>query len=329
MDQVIGVDVSKDRLDAFCLSSGRRLAVGNNAAGMAELAGWGGKALFVMEASGGYERLAHRLLTERGLPAAIVNAKRVRDFARASGWLAKTDRVDAEVIARAACPPAALWADRGSAFAKPAATPLVSGARAELAELLAYRQRLIDEITARTQQLGHLQMPWLRRRAEADLARLRQDRREIEALIRTTIEGDPDLTHDFALLTSMPGAGSILAATLLAELPELGRLDRRQIAALAGVAPVARDSGLRQRTRVVAEGRSIVRKVLSMAALATARRDNRFAGFYQRLVAKGKPKKLALVATMRKMLVTLNAMMRTGTAGMTACLSPLRTHNGC
>jgi transposase len=302
MDRIVGIDVSKDRLDAFRLATGRRSAVSDGEAGVAELAEWGGEALFVTEASGGYERLAHRPLSARGLPAAVVNAKRVRDFAKASGRLAKTDRIDAEVIARY------------GAFARPAATPVAEGARADLAQLLAYRQRLVEEITARTQQLGHLQMPWLRRRAGADLARLRRDKAEIEAVIREAIEGDPELARSFGSLTSMPGAGPILAATLLAELPELGRLDRRQIAALAGVAPVAKDSGRRQRQRVVAEGRARVRRVLYMAAVAVSRRENRFAEFYKRLVGKGKPKKLALVATMRKMLVTLNAMARTGTA---------------
>src|SRR5687767_10152641 len=157
MDRVIGIDVSKDRLDVFCLTSQRRLTVGNDRAGVAELAGWGGDALFVMEASGGYERLAHRLLTERGAPAAIVNAKRVRDFAKASGVLAKTDSIDAAVIARY------------GVFARPAATPVIDGAQAELAQLLAFRQRLTREITARTQELGHLEMAWLRRRAGSAL----------------------------------------------------------------------------------------------------------------------------------------------------------------
>jgi transposase len=302
MERVIGIDVSKHRLDVFCLATGRRLAVGNDEAGVAELAAWGGQALYVMEASGGYERLAHRLLTARGLAAAIVNAKRVRDFAKASGVLAKTDRIDAAVIARY------------GAFAEPAATPVREGGRADLAELLSYRQRLVEEITARQQQLGHLRMPSLRRRAETALDRLRQDKAEIEASIRDTIEGDPELAEAFGLLTSMPGAGLILVATLLAELPELGRLDRRQIAALAGVAPVAKDSGRRQGQRVVAEGRARVRRVLYMATVAISHRENRFAAFYKRLVAKGKPKKLALVAAMRKMLVTLNAMARTSTA---------------
>ena len=236
MDRVVGVDVSKAQLDAYNLGAGRRLSVNNDAAGVARLAAWAGPgALVVMEASGGYERLAHRRLLERGLAVAIVNAKRVRDFAKASGRLAKTDRVDAEVIARY------------GAFARPAATPAPDAAARELAEVLAFRQRLVGEITARQQQLGHLETPLLRRRAQADLVRLRRDKAELETLLRRVIERAPRLARGFALLTSMPGVGLILAATLLALLPELGSLDRRQIASLVGVAPIARDSGIKRR----------------------------------------------------------------------------------
>jgi transposase len=320
MDRVVGVDVSKGRLDAYDLEAGRRLSVENGAAGISRLAHWAGRnALVVMEASGGYERLAHRLLTERGLCAAIVNAKRVRDFAKASGRLAKTDRVDAEVIARY------------GAFARPTATALPDAARRELAELLAFRQRLIDEITARQQQLRHLELPVLRRRAQADLARLRRDKAEIETMLRRTIAKDAGLARDFAMLKSMPGVGLVLAATLLAELPELGRLDRRKIASLVGVAPIAKDSGLKRGQRVVAEGRSAVRRVLYMAALSASRSSSRFALFHRRLVGKGKPPKLALVATMRKMLVTLNAMARAGAPWQDQALKQAAwaLHNGC
>ena len=168
MERVIGSDVSKARLDVDSLEDGRRLAVGNDAAGMVALAdqlGLGAGDLLVMEASGGYERLPHRLLSARGLRVAVVNAARVRDFARASGRLAKTDRVDAAVIARY------------GAFARPAPTPLVTGARQMLAELLAYRRQLTAEITARSQQLGHLATPALRQRAEAAPGRLRAEPR--------------------------------------------------------------------------------------------------------------------------------------------------------
>lgn len=301
MARIIGVDVSKARLDVYRLEDGRRLAVGNDPAGIARLAAWAGDgALVVMEASGGYERLVHQLLTGRGVPVAIANAKRVRDFARASGLLAKTDRLDAAAIAR-----------YGAAL-RPTPTPVRDPARQELAELLAYRQRLQGEITARQQQLAHFQSAVVRAQAEAALALLRAQCRDLTSQVRRTIAADAELARAFARLTSMPGVGLVLAATILADLPELGTLDRRKIAALVGVAPVAKDSGLMRGTRVTAGGRSSVRRVLYMAAVAASQRRSTFAAFYRRLVTAGKPKKLALVATMRKMITTLNAIARTG-----------------
>jgi transposase len=302
MDRVIGIDVSKARLDLHDLADGGRRAVANDAAGIAALAdrlGLGPQDLLVMEASGGYERAAHRWLSERGLKVAIVNAARVRDFARASGLLAKTDRLDAAVIARY------------GAFARPAATPLLSGARQALAELLAYRRQLTAEITARTQQLGHLLTSALRQRAQAALARLRGERQEVTQLIRQTIEADGALADAAALVQTMPGVGPVLAATLLAELPELGTLDRRRIASLAGVAPIARDSGTKRGRRLIRGGRSEVRPPLYMAALVASRSNPTLRVAYQRLLTNGKPPKLALVALMRRMLTTLNTMLRT------------------
>jgi transposase len=304
MERVIGIDVSKMRLDVYSLADGRRLVVGNDAAGIAALAdqlGLSARDLLVMEASGGYERTAQRHLSARGLRVAIVNAARVRDFARASGCLAKTDRVDAAVIARY------------GAFARPAPTPLVTGARQVLAELLAYRRQLTAEITARGQQLGHLVTLALRQRAEAGLERLRAERREITRLIGQTIAGDRELAATATLLRSMPAVGPVLVATLLAELPELGTLDRRQIASLVGVAPIAKDSGARQGRRPIRGGRSGVRAPLYMAALVASRSNPTLRAVYERLRAHAKPPKLVLVVLMRKMLITLNAMLRTTT----------------
>ncbi len=302
MDLVVGIDISKARLDVFCLASGRRCAVANDAAGVAELAGWlAPGSLVVMEASGGYERLVHRLLAERGIQAAVVNALRVRQFAKATGLLAKTDRLDAAAIARY------------GAFARPAPTPVRAGAREALAEQLAYRRQLLVEITARTQQLAHLRSPALIERAQAALQRLRAEKAELDRLLRDTIAGDPQLQAKATLLTGTPGAGPVLVATLLALLPELGTLDRRKVASLVGLAPIARDSGLMRGRRVIQGGRKEVRGALYMAVLALSRRDSRFARAYRALVKKGKPKKLALVATMRKLLVTLNAIARHNT----------------
>ena len=301
MERVIGIDVSKVRLDVYSLEDGRRLAVGNDAAGIAALAdrlGLSARVLLVMEASGGYERRAHRHLSERGLRVAIGNAARVRDFAKASGRLAKTDRVDAEMIAHY------------GAFARPAPTPLVDGARQMLAELLAYRRQLTAEITARSQQLGHLATPALRQRAEAALGRLRAERQEMAQLIAQAIAADGALAAAAALLRSMPGVGPVLVATLLAELPELRTLDRRRIASLVGVAPIAKDSGARQGRRPIRGGRGRVRAPLYMAALVASRSNPTLRTVYERLLANAKPPKLALVVLMGKMLIALNAMLR-------------------
>jgi transposase len=302
MDRVVGIDISKARLDVFCEVSGRRLAVANDAAGVAELAGWlEPGSLVVMEASGGYERLVHRLLTGHGIKACVVNALRVRQFAKGAGLLAKTDRLDAAVIARY------------GAFAKPVPTPVRAGAREALAETLAYRRQLLAEIGARSQQLAHLRSPALIERAKVALRRLRKDKVALDRLLQDTIAGDPELQAKATLLAGTPGVGPVLLATLLAELPELGQLDRRQIASLVGLAPVARDSGLMRGRRVIHGGRKEVRGALYMAVLALSRRASRFAVAYRALVAKGKPKKLALVATRRKLLVILNAIARNNT----------------
>jgi transposase len=299
MDKVVGVDIGKARLDAFCLASGRRLTVGHDARGVAELAAWlEPGSLVVMEASGGYERRLHEALAERGIAAAVVNPARVRHFAKASGLLAKTDRLDAAAIARY------------GAFARPAPTPVPAAARRRLGELLAYRRQLLAEIDARDQQLGHLRTPALVERARAALDRLRAERAELGALVAEAVADGPELAADAALLRTAPGVGPVLAATLLAELPELGAPDRRRIASLVGLAPVARDSGQRRGRREIAGGRGAVRRALYMAVLSASRGSSRFALAYRTLVGRGKPAKVALAAVMRKLLVTLNAMLR-------------------
>jgi transposase len=296
---LIGIDISKARLDAFRLGDGARRSVKNDQGGIDVLVDWAGaSAIFVMEASGGYEKLAHRQLTEQGRHASVMNPARVRDFAKAMGRLAKTDRIDAETIARF------------GAYTKPAPTPLVTGARLELAELLAYRRQVQDEIATRRQQLGHLTTSRVQGQAEAALQSLETTGKALDAEIQAVIAADHDLAASYRLLLSMPGCGPVLAATLLAELPELGALDRRQIASLAGLAPIAKDSGTMKGKRTTRGGRATVRKVLYMAALTMSRRPTAQGALFQRLVGSGKNKKLALVATMRKMLVALNAMLR-------------------
>ena len=212
---IVGLDVSKAWLDGYLPATGRRLRVSNHPLGIGkflQILGDSTGCLVVMEVSGGYERTAHRELVAQGVPAAIVNPKRVRDFARGMGLEAKTDRVDARLIAR--------YGD----VMRPAARPLPDPARLELREALACRRQLVDEVTVRRQQLEHLTSPTVRARVEQALAFLRQDVKALLALLRARIAADAALAADFALLTSMPGCGPILAATLLAELPELGTL---------------------------------------------------------------------------------------------------------
>ena len=262
--QVIGLDVGKAWLDGYVVASGRRLRVANDPAGVEELLqklGDPAGCLVVMEASGGYERTAHKALAAQGVAAAIVNPKRVRDFARGMGLEAKTDRIDARLIAR-----------YGEVM-RPAATPLPEPARLELREILAARRQLVDEIAVRKQQLEHLRSPLVRAQVERTLAFLKAEAKALLALLRQTIKAHPALAADEARLTSMPGCGPILAATLIAELPELGTLDRRKVAALAGLAPIARDSGLRENRRVIKGGRGQVRNALYMAVLASLKTD--------------------------------------------------------
>jgi transposase len=301
--QVIGLDVSKAWLDGYAPATGRRFRVSNDPAGIEELVqslGDPAGCLMVLEASGGYERIAHGALVAQGVLAAIVNPKRVRDFARGMGLEAKTDRVDARLIAR-----------YGETM-RPAATPLPDPARLELREILAGRRQLVEEIAARKQQLEQLTSPAVRAQVEKTLAFLQGEAKALLALLRETIRAHPALAADYALLTSMPGCGPILAATLLAEMPELGTLDRRKIAALAGLAPVAKDSGLRENRRVIKGGRGQVRRALYMGVLASLKTDKSpLKDRYAQLTARGKPPKLAIAALMRKMLVTLNAMLKT------------------
>lgn len=296
-----GVDVSKRFLD-LAGGGGAPLRFANSSQGCAQLIAHlraRPAAGIVMEATGGFEQGALRALIEAGLPAAIVNPARVRAFAQATGRLAKTDRIDAEALAAF------------GAYMRPAPSILPDAARAELRELIAYRAQITGEITARTAQLQHIGTDSLRQRAEAAIKALKAERdglkREIEALVARN-EG---LAERFRLLTSMPSVGTLVAATLLAELPELGSLSRRQIAALVGVAPFPRDSGERRGYRAIRGGRADVRRMLYCAAQVAIRHNPAVVAFYQRLRAAGKAAKVAMVAAIRKLLTTLNAMVKT------------------
>jgi transposase len=254
----------------------------------------------VLEASGGCERGLHRVLAEAGVPAAIVNPQQVREFARSQGLRAKTDRVDARAIRMF------------GQVRHPRPTPLPDPVRAELIELLGYRNQIVAEITARTLQRGHLTSAFLIKQADAALERLRRESEMLAQLIEATVASDPWLSRRAEVLISFPGVGRLVAAELIAAMPELGKLNERQAASLAGVAPFACDSGKMRGVREIAGGRPKVRRALFHVARVGLRHNPALKALYERLTARGKPGKVALVACMRKAVVILNAMLKAG-----------------
>ncbi|MFO7546378.1 MAG: IS110 family transposase [Trueperaceae bacterium] len=303
----VGIDVGKDHLDLALLPAGTLHRVANDAAGHGELvallqaAGEGvGIARVVLEATGGYERAPALALADAGLPVVVVNPRQTRDFARASGLLAKTDRLDAAALAQ---------------FAR-ALEPVVRGVptreQRRLEDLVHRRRQLVVMIGSEKQRLAASHEPRVRTSIRALLEVLERERRAIERELLHAIEQDPGWRHRMKLLQGVPGVGPITAVTLLAELPELGGLSEKAIAALVGVAPMNRDSGRKRGKRRTNGGRSSVRKVLYMAALTATRCNPVIRAFYQRLTRAGKLAKVALTACMRKLLLILNAIMKTG-----------------
>jgi transposase len=254
-------------------------------------------ALIVLEATGGYETDVATALALAGLPVAVVNPRQVRDFAKALGHLAKTDQLDAAVLARFA------------ARVQPPPRPLPDAAHQELTALVARRRQLVEMLTAERNRL-----PLARGRVQHDVQVhihfLEQRLKDTDTDLRTTIQASPVWRTREQLLRSVPGIGPTTAVTLLADLPELGQLSRQQIAALVGVAPLNRDSGTRHGPRVTWGGRAAVRAPLYMATRVATRWNPTIKAFYQRLRAGGKPDKVALVAAMHKLLTILNAMVK-------------------
>lgn len=312
MDEVscfAGVDVSKARLDVHVLPQGESFAVAHDDQGLNELtcrlAGGGGSCLVVLEATGGLQERAAAGLSAAGLAVAVVNPRQVRDFARATGRLAKTDRLDAAAIARFA------------AAVRPAPRALPDAARQGLIDLVARRRQLVEMRVAEKVRRAQL-APALRPRLDEHLNWLARAIEELDRAIGTAVRHSPLWRVEDDLLGSVPGVGPVTRATLLAKLPELGRLDRRQIAALVGVAPMSRDSGAFKGQRFVQGGRADVRTVLYMAAVAAVRCNPVIRAFHRRLLTAGKPAKVALTACMRKLLVILNAIARTRQPWQTA-----------
>lgn len=296
----VGIDVAKDTVEVAC-SDATTHTFTNNDAGHAKLVRWLARkrvALLVLEATGGYEQSCAVALAAAGVPVSVLNPRQARDFARAMGKLAKTDRIDAVVL----CEFAAVLHARGH---QPRA--LASPEQRELAAVVARRRQLVTMLVSERQRLAvaHVRA---KSSIEAVIELLLKQLADIDDdLQRTLQEHHADLSE---LLQSVKGVGPTTASTLIAELPELGWLTRKQITSLVGLAPLNRDSGNFRGQRHIFGGRASVRRVLYVAALVATRFNPAIRACYERLVAAGKPKKVALVACMRKLLITLNAIAR-------------------
>jgi transposase len=302
-----GVDVSKDRLDV-CLrwseperhNEQEAFFVAYDDSGIDALLSRlleERTVLVVLEATGGFERTVVGALAAAGLPVVVVNPRQVRDFARATGRLAKTDRIDAAILARFA------------EAVRPAPKPLPDGEIRALQAIVARRRQLLGMIAAENNRLSSVPKP-VAKRIKAHLRWLEKELSRTERDLEAAIENSPALGENEALLRSVPGVGPVLARTLLAGVPELGTLTHKRVAALVGVAPLNRDSGTLRGRRSVWGGRADVRAALYMGALVAASRNPVVKEFYERLLAAGKPKKVALVACMRKLLSILNAVLK-------------------
>lgn len=300
----VGIDVAKAELVVAFRPAGDRWAVSNDESGVAQLVDRLrrlGPALVVLEATGGYEHAAVAALATAGLPVVVANPRQIRDFARATGQLAKTDRLDAATLA--------VFAER----VQPAPRPLPDEATRALEGLLTRRRQLLEMLTAERHRAAQA-LPAIRRDIAQHVRWLERRLSDVDRDLDQTIRMSPVWRAKENLLRTVPGVGPVVSRTLIGALPELGHLSRKQIAALVGVAPLARDSGTLKGKRLVWGGRAPVRAALYMAALVASRRNAVISVFYQRLLRAGKPKKLALTACMRKLLTILNAMARNNTA---------------
>ena len=297
----VGIDVAKDRLDVHVRPSGEAFAVARDGKGLDELvARLRGRdvALIVLEATGGFETTVTAALCAVGLPLVVANPRQVRDFARATGRLAKTDAIDAAVIAH--------FADA----VRPEPRPVPDAEARALGELLTRRRQIVEMMTAERNRRKRLADRRMIKSIDRLLKALQRELSDLEEALDDTIRGTPAWRETEDLLKSVPGIGDVTARVLIAHLPELGTLDRKKIAALVGVAPFNRDSGTLRGKRTIWGGRANVRAALYMAALVASRYNPTLSRFYQRLLQAGKPKKVALTAVMRKLLTILNAIIR-------------------
>lgn len=301
MDSYVGIDVSRDRLDIHVLPQGEAFSVSRNGKGLAELVERLKSAapkLVAIEATGGFEATAAAAIAGAGLPLAVINPAQIRHYAGALGKRAKTDPVDAYVIARFA------------ADVKPQPRSLPDATTQLLAELVARRRQIVDMLQAERQRRARLAVRRLHKSIDRLIKALEKELAEIDAEIDSAVRSSPAWRNNEDLLTSVPSIGPVIARTLIAELPELGTLGRKQIASLAGLAPYTRQSGTWKGKSMIAGGRKSVRSALFMAAMVASRHNPVLKAFRDRLVQAGKPKIVALIAVARKLLTILNAIIR-------------------
>jgi len=297
----VGIDVSKNRLDVAVRPSGEAFSVERNAGGLEQLVGRLrelGPHLVALEATGGFETIAAAALAAAQLPVVVVNPAQIRAFAVAIGQRAKTDPIDAAVIAHFA------------EATKPQVRLLPDEATRLLADLVARRRQIVEMIGAERQREKRVTVPHLRKSIARLLKALEKELTTVNTDIDDAVRGSPAWREKEDLLASVPGVGPTIARTLVAELPELGQLTRKQIAALAGLAPFTRQSGQWRGRSFIGGGREAVRTVLFMGAMVAKRHNPVLKAFFDRLVAAGKPKMVALIAVARKLLTVLNAILR-------------------
>jgi transposase len=298
----VGIDVSKDWLDVHVYPSGEAYKVARDGKGVADLVERMkalGPERVALEATGGFETVVAAALAGAGLPLVVANPAQVRHFAQALGRRAKTDPIDAAVIARFV------------EATRPELRPLADEATQLLADLVARRRQIIEMIVAERNRQHRVSVKRIAKSIERLIKALEKELTEIDGEIDTGVRGSPAWREKEDLLASVPGVGSITARTLLAELPELGHLDNKKIAALVGLAPFTRQSGRWKGQSMIEGGRKAVRSVLFMATLAACRHNPALKAFRQRLIDAGKPKMVAAIAAARKLLTILNAIART------------------
>jgi transposase len=298
----VGIDISKTRLDVAVIPTGEAFSHANDEVGIDTIVrSIAGRRVdrVVVEATAGYQISLVAALAAVGIPVVVVNPRQVRQFGRAIGQLAKTDAIDAVLLARFA------------EAVRPAVRPLRNEQTQQLDAVLTRRRQLVDMLTAERNRLGMARAVKVRHSLEQSIEWLRAQIKVLDKDLDRTIRDSSVWREQEDLLTSVPGVGKILSRTLIAALPELGKLDRRQVAALVGVAPFNQDSGSMRGRRFVSGGRGDVRSVLYMATVAGLRCNRAIRTLYQRLLAAGKPTKVAITACSRKLLTILNAIART------------------